>query len=361
LRAQLITFGVLIGILDFNDLHVPLFGLGVVMMAVAAWIHVWAKGHLQQNAALTRSGPYRWVRDPFYISNFFMDLGLCLIINNGIFTVVFMIFWAIAYRHQMGAEDEKLLELFGDDYREYRDRIPRMIPYKRPMDKQYDKPFSVKHPSIYKGLVCTRMLRVASYPYLLTLAAWIGDYGQGVLALDQHPFFYWALCAYVFFHVLAEAAARLTGQRASLLPRAWLRAPVPGVFAVVWIAVLWGLDHWTTLSTGWGLSLSPAALALTLAVGVALVLLGSRVRQSLRYLRLLEGLGLVFASLFTPLPWLAVVPASLYAIAFLYGDPERCEAEVDHVFPPGERAWPTPAWLTTAALCGAAATRLLLA
>ncbi len=360
LRSYLMSLCVLIGLLDFNHIDLVPFAVGVVLIAAAAWVHVWSKGHLDKNASLTRSGPYRWVRDPFHFANFLIDLGLLLIVNNWIFTAVMMVFWVIAYSHRLGEEDEMLEELFGDDYREYRAKIPRMIPYKRPMDKKYDKPFSVRHKPIYHGKVITRLFRFASYPYLLLGAAWLGDARLDVLDVSTHGLFWWAVFGYAFFHWLSEVAAKLTTKRAPLLPLALLRQPAPAIFAAVWIAVLWGVERMPVDTQSFALELNITGVISVLVGLVAVVLTGMRVWTSARFRRLMEGLVLSLASLFTPLPWLALVPACYFAASFGYGDPHRAEADIDHVFLPAERLWPAPAWLALAALYVAALVPLLL-
>ncbi len=360
LRTYLMSLGVLIGLLDLNHIDVVPFAIGVVFIAAAAWVHVWSKGHLDKNASLTRSGPYRWVRDPFHFANFFIDLGLCLIVNNWIFTPIVMVFWVIAYSHRLGEEDEMLEELFGDDYREYRAKIPRMIPYKPPMDKKYDKPFSVRHGPIYHGKVITRLFRFASYPYLLLAAAWLGDAREEVLDVSAHGLFWWAVFGYVFFHWLSEVAAKLTTKRAPLLPLALLRQPAPAILGVVWIAVLWGVERVPVDTRDFALELGTSGVAAVLVGVVAVVIAGIRVWASARFRRLIEGLVLSLATLFTPLPWLALVPACYFAASFGYGDPQRAESDIDHVFLPAERLWPAPAWLALAALFVAALVPLLL-
>lgn len=360
LRSYLMSLGVLIGLLDLNNIDLIPVAVGVVFIAAAAWVHVWSKGHLDKNASLTRSGPYRWVRDPFHFANFFIDLGLLLIVNNWIFTAVMMVFWVIAYSHRLGEEDEMLTELFGDDYRDYRARIPRMIPYKPPMDKQYDKPFSVRHGPIYHGSVITRLFRFASYPYLLLSAAWLGEARLDVLDVGEHGLFWWSLSGFVFFHWLSEVARKLTVKRAPILPLSLLRQPAPALFAALWVAVLWGLEFVPTDMLGFALELTTAGMITVLLGLVALVLAGMRIWTSARFRRLVEGAALTLASLFTPLPWLALVPACYFAASFGYGDPWQSESDIDHVFPPAERLWPAPAWLALAALYAAATAPLLV-
>ncbi len=335
LRTYLVVGGVLIGLFDLNHFDLLPFGVGVVFMAIAAWIHTWSKGHLQVNAELTRSGPYRWVRDPFHFSNFIMDLGLLLIINNWVYTVIMMIFWVIAYRHRLGEEDEMLTEIFGDAYREYRAKVPRMIPYKPPMDKKYDKPFSLHLGQLYRGRVCTRLFRFSSYPYLLLVAAWAGDHGRALLELDEHAPFYWALCGFLFFTWLSQVASKLMTKRQTVLPMGLHRQPLPTLFAVAFLLALGWMEKLSLDSTALELHLDRMEIATTLTVLVITLALlcPPGLWRSYRFHRLTEGIALSAICLFTPLPWLALVPACYFTALFLYGHPDQEEADVDHVFP----------------------------
>lgn len=334
LRSYLIAIGVLIGVFNFNQIEVVPFAVGVLSIALASLVHVWAKGHLDKNRTLTRSGPYRWVRDPFHLANFFIDLGLCLVINNWIFTLVMMSFWVIAYRYRLNEEHEMLVELFGDDYLDYQARIPRMIPYKPPMDKKYDKPFSVKNGPIYRGGVCTRLFRFASYPYLLFAAAQIGDYGWAVFEMDRHPLFFWALSGFVFFHFAGEAASLITRKRKSILPLWMLRQPVPAMFAVTLVGALLAVERLPLDTAVLELHLGVAGAAFVAVMLILALALACppRLWSSYRFRRLVEGVLLSVLCLFTPLPWLALAPACYYTAAFLYGDPAQQETDVDHVF-----------------------------
>ena len=344
LRTYLVVSGVVLGLAGLARPDVAPFAVGAVFMAFAAWIHVWSKGHLDKNASLTRSGPYRWVRDPFHFSNFFMDLGLCLIINNWVFTLVFMTFWVIAYRHRLWEEDQQLEAIFDDEYRDYRARIPRMIPYRKPMDKRYDKPFSIHHGPIFRGSVCTRLFRLASYPYLMFAAAQVGAHRLELLDVSRHPLFYWALCGFLLFTFLSKSAKPLTKKRASLVPPWLLRQPAHGLFCVAMVVAMLLVERLPldtrVLEPHLGLHgvmvvLALAAFALALASPPALW-------GSARFRRLLEGVAFSLLWLYTPLPWLALLPACYFSAAFLYGDPDGPEANVNRVFPAAGGQAPMP-------------------
>lgn len=360
LRSYLVASGVIIGFLGLNRVDTASVAVGVVFMAFAAVVHVWAKGHLDKNKTLTRSGPYRWVRDPFHLSNFFMDLGLCLVVSHWIFTAVVMTLWVIAYSYRLNEEHEMLVEIFGDEYLQYRDRIPRMIPWRKPLDKAtYDKPWSVRHAPIWHGKVCTRLFRLASYPYLFLAAAQVGNHGAGLLQVEAHPLFYWTVSGALFFHFLGAAAAKLTTRRAPVLPRRALGLPFLIGLTVAYVGALLTVDNSVLLDAlpEWQLDIAGVAVA-----GLALVLVGGlavpgRLVESFRFRRLVEGLYLVLLALFTQLPWLGLIAACYFSAAFLYGAPSRPEAEVERIFPPDEELpprWAHVLWLVVIAAAGAA-------
>ena len=76
----------------------------------------------------------------------------------------------------------------------------------------------------------------------------------------------------------------------------------------------------------------PSDKALGLALASPPALWGSA-----RFRRLLEGVAFSLLWLYTPLPWLALLPACYFAAAFLYGDPDGPEANVNRVFPAADR------------------------
>jgi hypothetical protein len=50
--------------------------LGVGLLALGACLHAWAAGYLRKNQVLAAAGPYRFVRNPFYVADFLRDLGI---------------------------------------------------------------------------------------------------------------------------------------------------------------------------------------------------------------------------------------------------------------------------------------------
>lgn len=149
------------------------FMVGTLLITGGSALHLWAKGHLRQNTVLTLTGPYRWVRNPFYLANLFIDTGLCLIINRVEFTMLYLVLWAIVYIRTIRKEEKNLTEIFGKAYLSYKAKVPRLIPFKTPLPrKEAAGPgFSWLNHNIAEGAELPRVIRFLSYPFLLLLAS----------------------------------------------------------------------------------------------------------------------------------------------------------------------------------------------
>lgn len=81
----------------------------------------------RKNHELVTHGPYRWVRHPFYVAFFLTVLGSGLVTANGLLiacgSVAFLLVVA-----RTPIEERKLIEHFGDDYRDLMRRTHRFVP-----------------------------------------------------------------------------------------------------------------------------------------------------------------------------------------------------------------------------------------
>lgn len=79
------------------------------------------------NATLVTGGPYRWIRHPFYVSMVLLVLSTALLSASWLVAVsgaVLFLFLAI----RAPIEEQKLVERFGDEYRDYMRRTARYVP-----------------------------------------------------------------------------------------------------------------------------------------------------------------------------------------------------------------------------------------
>ncbi len=82
---------------------------------------------LRKNHTLVTTGPYRWIRHPFYTVVFGSLFFLSLLAANwfiGLMTILMFIIIVI----RTDKEEEMLIKRFGDDYRRYMQRAGRFLP-----------------------------------------------------------------------------------------------------------------------------------------------------------------------------------------------------------------------------------------
>jgi protein-S-isoprenylcysteine O-methyltransferase Ste14 len=82
---------------------------------------------IRKDHTLVTTGPYHWVRHPFYTVVFGSVFALSLVVANwfiGLMTILMFIIIVI----RTDKEEEMLIKRFGDDYRRYMQRTGRFLP-----------------------------------------------------------------------------------------------------------------------------------------------------------------------------------------------------------------------------------------
>jgi protein-S-isoprenylcysteine O-methyltransferase Ste14 len=108
-------------------------GIGVAGMALAAWALV-ALGRAgttvrpdRPSSALVTAGPYRRLRNPIYVADVMMLLGLAELTKNVWFALLAAVFAILVTRLAIIPEESHLEGRFGDDYVAYKERTRRWI------------------------------------------------------------------------------------------------------------------------------------------------------------------------------------------------------------------------------------------
>lgn len=81
-------------------------------------------------SSLVMSGPFAYVRNPLYIGNIFLYLGIG-IMSWALFPYLqaaALVFFAIQYSFIVSEEEGFLKTEFGDDYKKYCENVPRFFP-----------------------------------------------------------------------------------------------------------------------------------------------------------------------------------------------------------------------------------------
>ena len=81
----------------------------------------------REKHTLVTSGPYRWVRHPFYVSFLLAVVANSLVIANWFIAITGVIAFCLIV-HRTPREEAKLVERFGEEYRRYSEHTGRFFP-----------------------------------------------------------------------------------------------------------------------------------------------------------------------------------------------------------------------------------------
>ena len=108
--------------------------LAVAGIALFAWmfrhlgLNVTSTSMPRDKATLVTSGPYRWIRHPMYSAALILVLAAALLTANVIVAIGGAIMFALlAARSRL--EEQRLVEKFGEAYRDYQNRTGRFMPH----------------------------------------------------------------------------------------------------------------------------------------------------------------------------------------------------------------------------------------
>ena len=93
------------------------------------WVHALEPSKFLQKKGepLVTNGPYRYIRNPIYLGSFTFVIALALVAANWLLLLPSLFIVTFIYL-QIGTEEKMLMARFGDEYRDYMKRTPRLIP-----------------------------------------------------------------------------------------------------------------------------------------------------------------------------------------------------------------------------------------
>lgn len=132
----LVTF---VGETEWDSLIWP---IGLAFSGLGVLLRVWAQMHLHYrlriSKTLTTTGPYAYLRNPIYVANTTMLLGLT-VMSELLWFLPLMLVWCMAvYSLVVRREEAHLSHKYGQPYRDYMHDVPRWFPriggHRRPCD-----------------------------------------------------------------------------------------------------------------------------------------------------------------------------------------------------------------------------------
>jgi protein-S-isoprenylcysteine O-methyltransferase Ste14 len=101
-----------------------------LILGIGAMGRVWVSAYIsgRKNHELVTDGPYSMTRNPLYFFSFLAYIGAGLAFEKVTVALAFGIMFFVTHWFTILAEEAQLREMFGTDYDEYANRVPRFLP-----------------------------------------------------------------------------------------------------------------------------------------------------------------------------------------------------------------------------------------
>ncbi len=121
---------------------------GFALALLGELLRIWAVRHaggatrttsgVGAGPVLITHGPFAYVRNPLYLGNFLLSLGLCLMSCAWMPWMLFLFLALFGWQYWsiISLEEEHLQQRFGAIYTEYLKNVPRFLPRLTPFRKQ---------------------------------------------------------------------------------------------------------------------------------------------------------------------------------------------------------------------------------
>jgi protein-S-isoprenylcysteine O-methyltransferase Ste14 len=168
---------------QIDRLIIGLFWVGTFLAGLAALIRTWAGAYLHSSIVhdaglhgeqLVADGPYRHLRNPLYLGNMFLAVGIGALAPRSGFFVIVIGMWIIVYR-LIRREEITLLASQGEGYRRYLAAVPRLWPAPTPQ-----VPASGAKPNWVDGFTSEMMM-------------WAAALAMAVFTITQNLGYFWAV------------------------------------------------------------------------------------------------------------------------------------------------------------------------
>jgi protein-S-isoprenylcysteine O-methyltransferase Ste14 len=121
-----VIFVLLVSLLGAYNPMLYLIGGAIAIFGEA--IRMWASGYVMKNKELATNGPYAYVRHPLYVGNILLLVGFSIASSQWwSFVLMGALLW-FYYPLTISYEDNKLRDIFGDEWVVWSKNIHALIP-----------------------------------------------------------------------------------------------------------------------------------------------------------------------------------------------------------------------------------------
>lgn len=105
---------------------------GITLIILGQLLRASARGykseHSQGGHFLIQGGPYIFTRNPMYLGILLIGMGIVSMLFKWWVALLFLPIFILRYVFLVYEEEKKLSALFGESYRDYQKRVPRLLP-----------------------------------------------------------------------------------------------------------------------------------------------------------------------------------------------------------------------------------------
>ncbi len=102
--------------------------VGGAVSFVGELLRIMAAGYGYNLGELSVSGPYRFVRHPYFLGSALLFLGICIAARDPYVMGVAVMTLTVLYRWEFRRGEERLAKFLGPRFAEYKDRVPAFLP-----------------------------------------------------------------------------------------------------------------------------------------------------------------------------------------------------------------------------------------
>ncbi len=103
---------------------------GIPAAMIGLFFRAAAAGVIRKDAVLAQDGPYLLTRNPLYFGSFMLAVGFGVMSANLASALILIVPSAVIYPNVIRGEERHLLKLFGQEFSDFKARVPAFFPHR---------------------------------------------------------------------------------------------------------------------------------------------------------------------------------------------------------------------------------------